>query len=351
MHLYLHIPFCESKCFYCSFTSLKQKNHTDAYFKALLLDLKFQIQHFELEKKSLKTIFIGGGTPSVVKAHFYEAIFKYLQPFLANEVEITSEANPSSSDKNWLKTMKDFGLNRISFGAQSFHEKKLAFLGRIHKADEIYKSVQNAKELGFSNINLDMIYDTKLDDTKMLDFELKHLDMLKKYLNHISAYHLSIEPHSAFKDKFTYKKNASNLMRYFIKNIENLGFKQYEISNFGKKCKHNLAYWQGKDYIGCGLSSVGFKTNQRYYTQKSLQAYIKDPLFRKNEFLDEKALTLERLFLGFRSCVGVKKSLLNSAQNQKAELLHREKKLISKQDTWYSRSFLLADELALFVYS
>lgn len=349
MHLYVHIPFCESKCHYCSFTSLRKKDHEKTYFKALLEDLKAQIDLFRLSKNSIRTLFIGGGTPSVVEARFYEGIIEFLTPYLNKNSENTIEANPKSSIYSWLKSMKDFGFNRVSFGAQSFHSKKLEFLGRTHTQKELLESVENASKAGFDNINLDLIYDTKLDDKKMLDFELLHLRGIKKLLTHISAYHLSIEKNTAFANFTHYKKNAPRLMKYFIEQIEISGFKQYEISNFGRVCKHNLAYWQGKDYIGCGLSAVGFLKNQRFYTAKNLKAYIANPCFREVENLNAKELCLERLFLGLRSKVGVDKKILSPTQLQKASELVRAKKLLFKNERFYNPNFLISDELALYL--
>lgn len=347
MHLYIHIPFCQSKCAYCSFTSLKKQDNEKIYFDALYEDIKFQLQKNNVEKNSIKTIFIGGGTPSIINPNLYEKIFIFLEKYIKKDAEISIEANPNSTNFTWLKNMKDFGINRISFGAQSFNEKKLKFLKRIHDKNTIFKSVENAFKARFDNINIDLIYDSKLDNKKMLDFECENLAKLN--ITHISAYNLTIEEKTAFAKKYHYKKNAPYLAKYFIEKIINLGFKQYEISNFGQICKHNLAYWQGKDYIGCGLSSVGFLKNQRFYTKKSLNGYIKDPTFREVENLNQKDLNLEKIFLGLRSCVGIKKQDLNEKQSKKALFLVNKKKLLLKNDTFYNTNYLLSDEIALYL--
>ena len=349
MHFYIHIPFCESKCHYCAFTSLNLQDEK-SYMNALLADIKDKLVKFNIKK--ISTLFIGGGTPSCVEAALYEPIFKVLSPYFSKNCEITTETNPNSASLTWLKTMKDYGINRLSFGAQSFNDEKLAFLGRAHTHKEIYKVLENAQKIGFKNINLDLIYDTKMDDKKNLEFELKALQSVQKTLTHISAYSLSIEPHTTFSKKEHFKKNATNLAHFFIKGIENLGFFQYEISNFAKKgfkCRHNLAYWQRRDYAGAGLSSVGFLKNERFYTYSSLKTYIKEPCFRKNEILSKKELYLEHLFLGLRSCVGVKKGALDDEAFKKANLLLKHKKLELKRDKFFAKNYLLADELALFL--
>lgn len=348
MHFYIHIPFCESKCHYCAFTSLNLQDEK-AYMSALLKDIKCNLMKFNIKK--LSSIFIGGGTPSCVEARLYAPIFKHLQDFLDEKTEITTEANPNSTNLAWLKSMREFGVNRLSFGAQSFIDEKLAFLGRSHRAKEIYKAYENALNAGFKNINLDLIYDSKLDTKKNLQFELEALSKFKK-LTHLSAYSLTIEPNTAFSKRFEYKKNAANLARFFIQGIENLGFKQYEISNFSKKgfkCKHNLAYWQGLDYAGAGFSSVAFLKNERFYTHSNLKDYIGEPCFRRLESLNARNLHLEHLFLGLRSCIGVRKSLLSAGELERANLLTKHKKLIFKQGRFFAKNYLLADEMVLFL--
>lgn len=355
MHLYLHIPFCDSKCFYCAFTSLKaDESVKKAYFKALLVDLNAHFSALNIKQKSIKTLFIGGGTPSVVDFRLFESVFEFLAPFLSDFAEQTSEANPHSSNLSWLKKMREFGINRVSFGAQSFDEKKLKFLGRIHSAKDIFKSVENANLAGFENINVDMIYDSKFDNKKMLEFELANLAKLTQMgLSHISAYHLTLEKGTAFEKRLNFKKNAPNLMKFFINGVENLGFLHYEISNFAKKqnaiCQHNLAYWQGAKYLGCGFGAVSFYENKRFYTHKSLERYLKEPNFRQSESLNQKDLLLEHLFLGFRSIVGVDERALSSAQKEKAQILVQNKKLTHKNGRFYNPNFLLSDELALFL--
>ncbi|ECL2469516.1 radical SAM family heme chaperone HemW [Campylobacter coli] len=355
MHFYIHIPFCESKCNYCAFTSLKKNDYEKAYFKALKEDIVFQLKQFNIQSNQIKTLFIGGGTPSCVNAYNYEDIFKILYPLLDKNVEISCEANPNSATLNWLKNMKNLGVNRISFGVQSFHPKKLHFLGRIHNQEMIFKALENVNKLGFKKINLDLIYDTKLDDKKMLEFELEQLKQIKNLITHLSAYNLTIEPLSAFAKKEHFKKNAPYLMKFFIQELQNLGFLQYEISNFAKNnaqiCKHNLAYWKGLDYLGCGLSAVSCYKNERFYTAKNLKSYLQNPIFRDVEKLNQEDLNLEHLFLGLRSIVGIKECKLSKIQKEKANLLVREKKLKFEKGRYYNLNFLISDELALYLSS
>ncbi|WP_333720413.1 radical SAM family heme chaperone HemW [Campylobacter sp. JMF_11 EL3] len=195
MHIYIHIPFCTSKCPYCAFGSRMDafklaKNYFDA------LDL--EISNFIKKNKNFKisTLFIGGGTPSMVSAQYYEKIFEKLSPNFAPDAEITTEANPNSAKPKWIEQMRKFGVNRISFGAQSFNDEKLKFLGRTHGKNEIFEAVDNAKNTGISNINLDLIYASKFDDKQNLEFELAQFARAR--VSHLSAYALTLEPGTPF---------------------------------------------------------------------------------------------------------------------------------------------------------
>ena len=348
MLLYVHIPFCESKCPYCAFGSVvgAQKSRND-YFEALVTDFKEQILKFNVVKNSITSVFIGGGTPSAVDANLYENLFLEILPFLTQDCEITTEANPNSASLKWLETMKKSGVNRVSFGAQSFFEDKLKFLGRTHGKNEIYEAVQNAKTAGFDNINVDLIYGTKLDTKKRLAKEIENVANLN--VSHLSAYSLTLEENTPFYGKITYKKDSPILANFIIKEIENIGLKQYEISNFGRVCKHNLGYWKGKNYLALGAYAVGFWQDHRFYNASILNAYVKNPHAKKIENLSADELNLERIFLGARSIVGIWQNSLNAEQEQRARLLKNSGKLKFKNRRYYAKNFLTADEISLFI--
>lgn len=342
MHIYIHIPFCISKCPYCAFgSSTNSFDVINEYFDAINLEIE------NTKFSTIKTIFIGGGTPSCIDANLYEKLFCKFNPFIDENSEISVEANPNSATFEWLNKMKNFGVNRISFGSQSFNEEKLKFLGRNHSYKDTIKAVENAKKAGFENINLDIIYSTKFDNKKLIQSEISNLKSLN--LTHVSAYSLILEEKTPFYNKFEYLNDDENLAKYLFENLENLGLKQYEISNFGKICKHNWAYWLGEDYQGFGAYSVGFQKNKRYYAIKNIKKYIKNPLEREIEILNENDLKLERLFLGFRSNIGVKAEILSQNELKKAKILVDEKKLNFKNETFYNVNFLLSDEIVLYI--
>ncbi len=315
---------------------------------ALCTQLKFELERFKVGQKEIESLFVGGGTPSTVAPKLYEKLFDMLKPYLGENIEITSEANPNSASYEWLYGMRKLGVNRISFGVQSFDKEKLKLLNRAHTALQAKEAILNAKEIGFENLSLDLIYATLGDTKELLEDDLQTAFSLP--INHLSAYALTIEEGTPFESKPHMSKERLGLTSWLFKKIGDAGFTQYEISNFGSyRSKHNLGYWEHKDYIGLGSGAVGKLDLERYYPTNSVEEYIKNPLNIKTESLTAEDKKMEQIFLGLRSCVGVSKTILNIDELKKASLLVQEKKLIIKNDTFYNIDYLLADEIALFI--
>lgn len=349
MLLYIHIPFCDSKCYYCSFNSYVDKFHLkEKYMEALLVQLDFEVERFNVTPNSIETLFIGGGTPSTVEPKLYKKLFEKLKPYLKKDAEITSEANPNSATKEWLLGMYALGVNRISFGVQSFNKEKLRLLNRAHSTLQAKEAVLNAKEAGFENISLDLIYATLGDTKELLQEDINTAFSLP--INHISAYALTIEEGTPFASKPQMSNERLELTTWLFEKIKAFGFEQYEISNFGRyKSKHNLGYWEYKEYIGLGSGAVGKLAEERFYPTTDVEAYITNPLNIRKERLSDEESRLEKIFLGLRSCIGIKKEILTKEELQRATLLENEKKLIFQNDTFYNTEYLLADEIALFI--
>lgn len=349
MLIYIHIPFCDSKCSYCSFNSYVDKfAFRETYMNALYKQLEFELQRFDVTVGSIETLFIGGGTPSTVSPELYKPIFKLLQPYLTENAEITTEANPNSATAIWIEGMKELGVNRISFGVQSFHDEKLKFLNRAHNSKEAVRAVHDAYHAGIGNISIDLIYATAMDTKKLLSEDLQQAFALP--INHISAYALTIEEGTVFETTPEVAKEKLTLTNFVFDTIKNHGFTQYEISNFGKyQSRHNLGYWQYKDYIGAGSGAVGCKQGVRYYPSQDIHAYIQDPLHVREESLSQEDQKTEKIFLGLRSVVGVDKDILNASERQRAETLTKEKKLFFNEGRFYNSNYLLSDEIALFI--
>ena len=316
--------------------------------QALLVQLHFELQHFNVTKGSVETLFIGGGTPSTVSPELYEPLFQLLRPYLRESAEITSEANPNSATKEWLQGMYDLGVNRISFGVQSFNEKKLKLLNRAHTPQMAKEALSHAAKVGYKNLSLDLIYATLGDTKELLQNDIQEAFSLP--INHLSAYALTIEEGTAFEKKPQMAKEQLELTEWIFQTIQKKGFEQYEISNFGSyRSQHNLGYWEYKDYIGLGAGAVGKLHNKRFYPNPDIESYIKSPLKIRIEELNEEDMRIEKIFLGFRSAVGVEKNLLNDEEKIKAAILEDEKKVIFKEGKFYNPNYLLADELALFL--
>ncbi len=353
MLLYIHIPFCDSKCFYCAFNSYTDKfSLKKAYMQALKVQLRYELENYTKKyNKKIETVFIGGGTPSTIKAELYTEVFELIKPFLEENAEITSEANPNSASIKWQEQMYKLGVNRISFGVQSFDNIKLKALGRSHNSKSAISAIQNASCIGFKGINCDIIYGAKGDSMQSMkaDFDMA----FSLPITHISAYSLTIEEGTKFFDTKYKKPNDEDLSYEIFDYIKQKGFIQYEISNFAKsknfESKHNYGYWQHKEYLGIGAGAVGYYANQRRYTKKDIEKYIKNPLNIEFEDISKQDIKVEKILLGLRSSCGVEMTLFSKDELEKVKDLLEYKKIYQKNSKIYNPNFLLADELALYI--
>lgn len=272
MLLYLHIPFCASKCGYCTFNSYPI-SQDDAlivhYFDALKNEIEAKKEH--LSKNTIKTLYIGGGTPSLAHANHYEKVFEILHPYISETTELSIEANPESLTKEWAAKMQAMGINRLSIGVQSFQSDKLKLLQREHSEYDIQKCVAVAKEAGMRNISIDLIYGTIFDTVAFLESEIEKALALD--VEHISAYCLSIEEGGGL--DVSVSDDDVESAKYLAARLRESGFEWYEVSNFGKKKSlHNLGYWMGEEYLGIGAGAVGYVDNTRYTNTKNPKKYI-----------------------------------------------------------------------------
>jgi len=318
--------------------------------KALKIQLTNELK--KIPNKKLKSIFFGGGTPSCIDAKYYTEIFEELKNFISKDTEITTEANPNSASKQWLEEMKGHGVNRVSFGVQSFDDKKLKFLGRNHNHTQAINAINWAYEVGYKHINCDIIYDTTLDTKELITNDLNIIKTLP--IDHISAYSLTIEEGTKFFDRTNVKIEDEDMARYIFEFLKENNFIQYEISNFSKnkeaRSKHNFGYWEKDEYLGVGAGAVGCFKDTRYYPLKDVQEYINTPLkYEKEEFLDKKDIKFEKLFLGLRSAVGVSLDIFTKSELKRINLLEKEKKINIKNNRIYNNDFMLTDEVVLFI--
>jgi oxygen-independent coproporphyrinogen-3 oxidase len=313
----------------------------------LSVQLETELKRFEVDSSNLiETVFIGGGTPSTVDPQLYAPIFERIRPFLQEGAEITSEANPNSATYEWLEGMKELGINRISFGVQSFNDEKLKTLGRAHNTQHALEAIKNASKIGYEHLSLDLIYGVQGDTKELLFSDIEQAFELP--IDHISLYSLTIEEETAFEKSPEMAAEQLDLTQWLFDEISTKGFKHYEISNFGKyQSKHNIGYWEHKPYIGLGAGAVGFLGATRLYPTTDIEAYIDAPLSIREEHLNAAELLNEKLFLGFRSCVGVNQALLSKPQVAQAQMLLDGGLLEFRNGHYFNPNFLLADEITL----
>lgn len=316
--IYVHIPFCEKKCNYCDFLSGPANKETkDNYVKALLDEIK---SYKELmEEYLVKTIFIGGGTPSSIQAEYIAKILETIKKsFFVEAEEITIEVNPCSITRDKLLTYKESGVNRLSIGLQSTNNEELKLLGRIHTYEEFLENYKLARSIGYDNINIDLI--SGLVDQSIKDWE----KILRKVTNlnpeHISAYSLIIEEGTPLYNKYYQHEPDEEEDRLIYRKTKEIlqakGYTRYEISNYAKKgyeSKHNNLYWKRIPYLGIGLGSSSLINNTRFHNEQDIVKYIKksknhDLLHQDIKRLSKKEAMEEFMFLGLRIIEGIEKS-------------------------------------------
>ncbi len=286
--LYIHIPFCKQKCKYCDFISYTDKEDIfDEYIDRLSVEAQ------EYKGAKIDTVFIGGGTPSLLSCEQLRALTEMVKTtfILSDDCEITIEANPKTLDSNKLKTLKSFGINRISLGVQSFCDEELKAIGRIHDGKTAYNTVELIKEHGFNNFNLDIMLNLPNQTKESLLNTLETAISLNP--SHISCYSLILEENTPlFREyesgKFEITSDEYDRELYTLaKNIlSQNGYRQYEISNFAKegfKSRHNLKYWSCDEYIGLGVAAHSYLNGTRFYNTSEINDYLKGNYHTKEE--------------------------------------------------------------------
>ncbi len=327
---YIHIPFCRKKCAYCAFTSFAGLNFINDYVKKLTSEIK----HF-YKGSPLETLYIGGGTPSLLEIKHFEKILSLFN--FAPGAEITVELNPESTDLKLLSALYKMGVNRLSIGVQTFDEDILKDIGRLHTVKKAKDTVYLAQDTGFENISIDLIYGLPKQNLKLWEFDLK--EALGLDIQHISLYGLKIEEGTLFyKQKPKHLQDDSiqddlqaDMYEFAVSFLEKEGFKLYEISNFAKQSaeettkntsnqnteqsgknlpefasRHNLNYWNEGEYFGFGISASGFVCGTRYQNTTNFKEYMENKLpTRETSILTDQERLEETIFLGFRKRDGI----------------------------------------------
>jgi oxygen-independent coproporphyrinogen-3 oxidase len=280
--VYIHFPFCVKKCNYCDFVSFGYSEYSTKYIDYLKKEVELFFKRYPKSKIPLRTLYIGGGTPSLLQPSELASILVKLDEYFdfSSLIEFTIEANPETVDEVKFREFRALGANRVSLGAQSFNDSTLVTLGRVHNTNKIYKSYEALRKTNFRNINIDLMFGLPEESF------LQNMHSLKEAISlspeHVSYYSLTIERGTSFyrmKDSLNLPKDsvASKEYKEGIKMLKANGFIHYEISNFAKEnnySEHNLVYWQGLPYIGFGLSSVTFFGRKRVKNTISLRKYF-----------------------------------------------------------------------------
>ena len=315
--LYIHIPFCKSKCGYCSFYSIQSINLIPTFLSALNREMEFYKNLFT----SFDTVYIGGGTPSLMTSQQLAKIFIAINKFykINDKAEITIEVNPGDVSFEYFQSLRSLGINRVNIGIQSFDDDILKFLGRRHSAKDGVAAIDSARRAGFTNVGIDLIYGVHHRDINLWKRTLQK--SLSFTPEHISCYQLSLEAktplHKQYEVEAIKLPQENQQAKFFVitsEILENAGYIHYEVSNFARneylKSKHNMKYWQHAPYLGLGSAAHSFLENRRWWNKPSVNNYLKEIARGKmpvenEEILSAEQLKLEALFLGLRTKAGI----------------------------------------------
>lgn len=316
LSLYIHIPFCVRKCGYCDFLSAPaDEKARDRYVQALLMEIE-RYRETETADRKIKTLYIGGGTPSILSVDQLDRIIQKIKCIFNffNDIEASMEMNPGTASKEKCRALYQMGINRLSIGLQSTNDKELKTLGRIHSYEDFLNTYAWCREAGFQNINVDLMAALPYQTVESYTTGLRKIIRLAP--EHISAYSLILEEGTPFYQKYNsgcYPLPDEEQERLMYRETEQIlaqaGYVRYEISNYAKKdyaCRHNLVYWQGGDYLGLGLGSSSYMDGVRFHNTTDFDAYVnQDAYVEDREVLSMQAKIEEFMFLGLRVMAGV----------------------------------------------
>ena len=329
--LYVHIPFCVRKCHYCDFNSgpLSQPAR-ERYLQALDREIRSsRCRGFEV-----RTVFFGGGTPSELTLHELESIVRAVHDTfrIDDGAECTVECNPGTVGPDYLTALRNLGFNRASLGVQSLQDHHLAALGRIHDSRQAREAYQGLRRAGFENVNLDLIFD--LEGQTLLEWESDLFEVLSWSPEHLSLYHLTIEPGTEFGNRMARgemrpqeEEQGARMYELAMDMAARAGFEQYEISNFcrpGHRCRHNLIYWRNEPYLGFGLSAASFLEGVRWTNTGRMGEYVRtassgDTARSSEERLENREALGEEVMLRLRTGDGF--SLADLSRRYSVDLL------------------------------
>ncbi len=304
--VYIHIPFCNSICSYCDFCKVV---YNDDWIKPYFKRLEEEIDNAYMGEE-LKTLYVGGGTPTCLNINELEEFFKIIQKFKkSKDIEFTMEANINDLEEEKLQLLYENGVNRLSVGIESFNSDKLKFMNRTADFKDAKRRIDLARKIGFKNINVDLMYAIPGENNKVLQKDLQLILKLKP--EHISTYSLMIEKNTLVglnKIKPIEEDRDAKMYETICKTLKKAGYIHYELSNFakkGKESKHNLTYWNNLEYYGFGCGASGYVAAVRYENTKSLTEYLKGNFISSKALMSKVDNMENELILGLRKLEGV----------------------------------------------
>ena len=320
--LYIHIPFCTNICDYCDFTKLQYfRNFAEKY----LIALRDELNSYPI--KNLKTIYVGGGTPTALDDDLFEELLKIISIYSEGVKEYTFEANPESLSPFKISLLKKYGVNRVSIGVQTTNQNILDNLNRRHSFSQVIQAVECLKNNGIENINIDLILGLPHTSKKILRQDLTNI--LKLEPKHISCYGLTIHPHTALFNKGFKEPNEDDLRLYYDIVEEILvanGFIHYEVSNWAKngyQSEHNMTYWRNEQYYGIGLGASGYINETRYKNTTNLSKYLARAFVSDKEFVSNNDKITYQIMLNLRTIEGLDISIVKHKHKEITEMIDR----------------------------
>lgn len=361
--IYIHVPYCKQRCIYCDFYTQVNLKSRPEYVQALSKEINLRKEY--IKDESVKTIYFGGGTPSLLKYEDYQLLFqKIFETFNVEEnAEITLEANPDDLSSDYLQLLKSLPFNRLSVGIQSFDDRELVFLNRRHTAKDAINAVKLAQKVGFSNISIDLMYGLP---NQTLDIWAKNLEKaVALNIQHISSYHLIYEEGTKLYKLFQAGKVnqvgediSVNMFSMMIDKLGEVGFEHYEISNFAKPgllSEHNTSYWLGEKYLGLGPAAHSFNGENREFNIASISKYIKGVdegrLRIEREELDLNTRYNEFVLTGLRTKWGIDLNILKQTfgENHLNYCLNNAEKYIYFKDLILKENILRLSKQGIFI--
>ena len=344
-HLYIHVPFCKTICSYCDFCHrIYDKNTVTKWLDTIALEI------IDKCKDNYETIYIGGGTPTSLSIEELDKLLSLIKPYTGNVLEYTVEVNPESLDIDKIKLFNKYGINRISMGVQSSNNDLLSSLNRKHSFEDVKEKIKLLKENGLNNISIDLMYSLPKQTIEILNKTID--DFISLDIPHVSIYSLNVEENTVFGKKGITpldEETEADMYELIIKRLNDVGYKQYEVSNFSKEgyeSKHNISYWKYEDFLGISLGASSKVGNNRYTNTSNFNDYFIDYNLKSEDIkLSKEDMMFENIMMSLRMKEGLNIDEFYKKYN--CNLLEVYSNALKNNNLYIENGYLKAKELAI----